>query len=207
MADYLEKLNPEQREAVTTTEGCIRVVAGAGSGKTRTLTARYLFLVEELGISTANILCVTFTNKAAGEMRKRIRRSLPDQDLGRITTFHGFCVGLLKEDCHVAQYPSTFIVLDEEDKDFFSLVCAFEVDDMDQLELFYSAASEASREYRIAKAYIGEIEDECFEIRFCVEGLATPELFRSNLRRYVELLLDMQESVFDACEEDDSDAE
>lgn len=74
-------------------------------------------------------------------------------------------------------------------------------------ELFYSAASEASREYRIAKAYIGEIEDECFEIRFCVEGLATPELFRSNLRRYVELLLDMQESVFDACEEDDSDAE
>ena len=97
--------------------------------------------------------------------------------------------------------------LDEEDKDFFSLVCAFEVDDMDQLELFYSAASEASREYRIAKAYIGEIEDECFEIRFCVEGLVTPELFRSNLRRYVELLLDMQESVFDACEEDDSDAE
>lgn len=102
---------------------------------------------------------------------------------------------------------SLSLILDEEDKDFFSLVCAFEVDDMDQLELFYSAASEASREYRIAKAYIGEIEDECFEIRFCVEGLATPELFRSNLRRYVELLLDMQESVFDACEEDDSDAE
>ena len=102
---------------------------------------------------------------------------------------------------------SLSLILDEEDKDFFSLVCAFEVDDMDQLELFYSAASEASREYRIAKAYIGEIEDECFEIRFCVEGLATPELFRSNLRRYVELLLDMQESVFDACEEDDTDAE
>ena len=100
---------------------------------------------------------------------------------------------------------SLSLLLDEEDKDFFSLVCAFEVDDMDQLELFYSAASEASREYRIAKAYIGEIEDECFEIRFCVEGLATPELFRSNLRRYVELLLDMQESVFDACGEDEEE--
>ena len=61
---------------------------------------------------------------------------------------------------------SLSLLLDEEDKDFFSLVCAFEVDDMDQLELFYSAASEASRQYRIAKAYIGEIEDECFEIRF-----------------------------------------
>ena len=115
--DYLQELNAEQREAATTTEGFIRVVAGAGSGKTKTLTARYMYLVEMLGISTANILCVTFTNKAAAEMKKRIRRQLPDQDLGRITTFHGFCVGLLKEDCHVVQYPTTFIVLDEEDKE------------------------------------------------------------------------------------------
>ena len=99
--DYLSELNPEQYEAATTTEGFIRVVAGAGSGKTKTLTARYMYLVEQLGISTANILCVTFTNKAAAEMKKRIRKVLPDQDLGRITTFHGFCVGLLKEDCHV----------------------------------------------------------------------------------------------------------
>ena len=115
--EYLNNLNPEQRQAATTTEGYIRVVAGAGSGKTKTLTARYMYLVEMLGISTANILCVTFTNKAANEMKKRIRRTLPDQDLGRITTFHGFCVGLLKEDCHVVQYPKTFLVLDEEDKE------------------------------------------------------------------------------------------
>ena len=115
--DYLNELNPEQYEAATTTEGFIRVVAGAGSGKTKTLTARYMYLVEQLGISTASILCVTFTNKAAAEMKKRIRKVLPDQDLGRITTFHGFCVGLLKEDCHVIGYPTTFIVLDEEDKE------------------------------------------------------------------------------------------
>lgn len=115
--EYLKQLNDEQMEAATTTEGYIRVVAGAGSGKTKALTARYLYLVDQLGISTANILCVTFTNKAAAEMKKRIRRQLPDQDLGRITTFHGFCVGLLKEDCHVIQYPSSFIVLDEEDKE------------------------------------------------------------------------------------------
>ena len=114
--DYLQQLNPEQREAATTTEGYIRVVAGAGSGKTKTLAARYLYLVDVLGISTANILCVTFTNKAAAEMKKRIRAQLPDQDLARITTFHGFCVGLLKEDCHVVGYPKTFLILDEEDK-------------------------------------------------------------------------------------------
>ena len=115
--EYLKSLNPQQLEAAITTEGYIRVIAGAGSGKTGTLTARYLYLVEQLGISTANILCVTFTNKAAAEMKKRIRNQLADLDLGRITTFHGFCVGLLKEDCHVVQYPSTFIVLDEEDKE------------------------------------------------------------------------------------------
>lgn len=115
--EYLKHLNPEQMEAVTTTEGYIRVVAGAGSGKTGTLTARYMYLVDQLGISTSNILCITFTNKAAAEMKKRIRRQLPDNDLGHITTFHGFCVGLLKEDCHVVQYPTTFIVLDEEDKE------------------------------------------------------------------------------------------
>lgn len=92
------------------------MVAGAGSGKTKTLAARYLYLVDVLGISTANILCVTFTNKAAAEMKKRIRTQLPDQDLARITTFHGFCVSLLKEDCHVVGYPKTFLVMDEEDK-------------------------------------------------------------------------------------------
>lgn len=115
--DYLANLNPAQREAVLATEGYIRVIAGAGSGKTKTLTARYLYLMDMLGISPANTLCVTFTNKAAAEMKKRIRQFLPDQDLGRITTFHGFCVALLKEDCHVVQYPSSFIVLDEEDKE------------------------------------------------------------------------------------------
>lgn len=114
--EYLEHLNPEQKQAATATEGYIRVVAGAGSGKTKTLTARYLFLVDALGISTENILCVTFTNKAALEMKKRIRTQLPDADLGRITTFHGFCMGLLKEDCHVVEYPKSFLVLDEEDK-------------------------------------------------------------------------------------------
>ena len=72
--DYLKELNPEQYEAATTTEGYIRVVAGAGSGKTKTLTARFMYLVEMLGISTSNILCVTFTNKAAAEMKKRIRK-------------------------------------------------------------------------------------------------------------------------------------
>ncbi|MBQ8089794.1 MAG: UvrD-helicase domain-containing protein, partial [Pyramidobacter sp.] len=113
----LEELNDEQRAAVTETEGFVRVIAGAGSGKTRALTARYAFLVGELGILPENVLCVTFTNKAAGEMRMRIRNLVGDSDTGYINTFHGFCVSVLREDIHAVQYPQSFIVLDNSDID------------------------------------------------------------------------------------------
>ena len=115
MDDILDGLNERQKEAVTSTEGYVRIIAGAGSGKTKTLTHRYSFLVEELGISTENILCVTFTNKAANEMKKRIRDMIGDNDTGYICTFHGFCLHMLKEDIHVLNYPKNFIVLDTDD--------------------------------------------------------------------------------------------
>ena len=115
MTDTLEGLNEEQKKAVTTTEGYVRVIAGAGSGKTRALTHRYVYLVNDIGIATANILCVTFTNKAANEMKKRIRNMIGDQDTGMVCTFHGFCVQLLREDIHTMNYPDSFLILDEED--------------------------------------------------------------------------------------------
>lgn len=111
------RLNEAQREAVTSTEGYVRVIAGAGTGKTRALTERFAFLVNELGIMPGNILCVTFTNKAAGEMRRRIRRLTGDNDTGYINTFHGFCVSVLQEDGHALQYPKSFLVLDNADID------------------------------------------------------------------------------------------
>lgn len=112
-----QKLNEEQLAAVTTTEGFVRVIAGAGSGKTRALTHRFAFLVNELGILPENILCVTFTNKAAGEMRQRIHNLIGDNDTGHINTFHGFCVSVLQEDSHAVQYPKSFLVLDNSDID------------------------------------------------------------------------------------------
>ena len=117
MEDALEGLNAAQREAVTTTEGFVRVLAGAGSGKTRALTHRFAYLVEELGILPGNILCVTFTNKAATEMRSRIHALTGDNDTGYINTFHGFCVSILQEDSHAVGYPKSFLVLDNADID------------------------------------------------------------------------------------------
>lgn len=113
--EYLAALNERQLEAVTTTEGYVRIIAGAGTGKTKALTYRYVYLVNELGISTSNILCVTFTNKAAREMSKRIRQMIGDSDTGYICTFHGFCVKLLREDIHAINFPQNFVVMDGED--------------------------------------------------------------------------------------------
>ena len=110
-------LNPSQREAVTTTEGFVRVIAGAGSGKTRALSHRFAYLVSDYGILPGNILCVTFTNKAANEMRQRIHALTGDNDTGYINTFHGFCVTVLQEDSYAVQYPKSFLVLDNSDID------------------------------------------------------------------------------------------
>ena len=117
MTDLLSGLNDAQRRAVATTEGYVRVIAGAGSGKTRALSRRFAYLVNELGILPGNILCVTFTNKSANEMRQRIHQLTGDNDTGYINTFHGFSDAVLREDSHAVQYPRSFLVLDNSDID------------------------------------------------------------------------------------------
>ena len=93
-----DTLNKEQKEAVMTTEGPLLLLAGAGSGKTRVLTHRIAYLIEERQVNPWNILAITFTNKAAGEMKKRIRALIGDHnDTSLICTYHGFCNRLLRE--------------------------------------------------------------------------------------------------------------
>ena len=117
MSDIFEGLNEAQREAVSATEGYIRVIAGAGSGKTRALARRFAYLVNDIGILPGNILCVTFTNKAASEMRARIHSLTGDNDTGMVCTFHSFCVTVLHEESHIVGYPKSFLVLDNADID------------------------------------------------------------------------------------------
>ncbi len=114
MDDILEQLNEKQRQAVFETEGYVRVIAGAGSGKTRLLVSRYAYLVQEYGIDSANILCVTFTNKAAGEMKRRIRALIGEEnDTTLICTYHGFCNRLLRENPEKLFLNRQFQIMDE----------------------------------------------------------------------------------------------
>ena len=112
--DVFGGLNEQQSAAVRATEGFVRVIAGAGSGKTRLLVNRYAYLVDEYGIDPANILCVTFTNKAAAEMRRRINSILGEgYDTSLICTYHGFCARLLREDPDKLYLPKDFRIIDE----------------------------------------------------------------------------------------------
>ena len=115
-ASLLNNLNPEQRRAVETTEGPLLVLAGAGSGKTRVLTTRIAYLIGSLGISPDGILAVTFTNKAAGEMRERVEKMLGPQsgDLW-VGTFHSICVRILRRDISHLGYSRGFVIYDQSD--------------------------------------------------------------------------------------------
>ena len=112
----LRALTEEQVSAVLTTEGRVRVVAGAGSGKTRTLVYRYAFLMDDMGIPQSDILCMTFTNKAAQEMKSRIGALSPGGVVGDfVTTIHGFCVKFLRKEIYRLGYPENYLIYDEED--------------------------------------------------------------------------------------------
>lgn len=179
MDNFIDELNEQQKEAVTTTEGYVRIIAGAGTGKTKALTYRYAYLVDELGISTSNILCVTFTNKAAREMSKRIRQMIGDSDTGYICTFHGFCVKLLREDIHAINYPQNFVVMDSEDTE-------------DILKTVYENAHIQSRTYTfdMARDHISAMKNDMQHIAYLAD------ISNDRLLADYEKASDIPEKVF-----------
>src|SRR3990172_1332970 len=115
--DYLTDLNPPQREAVLHSEGPLLILAGAGSGKTRVITERIANLIRERGVQPGNILAVTFTNKAANEMKERVERSLRIPLAGLwISTFHSSCVRILRQFIDRLGYKKQFVIYDETDR-------------------------------------------------------------------------------------------
>src|SRR5580658_3603918 len=123
VADLLANMNPQQREGITSVDGAVLLLAGAGSGKTRVITHRIAYLIQERGVSADNILAVTFTNKAASEMAERVDKILGHSSLAKplLSTFHSFCVRVLRRDIEALQVKGkgltrTFAIYDETDQ-------------------------------------------------------------------------------------------
>lgn len=116
--DYASLLNDSQLAAVTTSAQHVRIIAGAGSGKTRVLTYRIAYLIDELGVDPQTILAVTFTNKAAQEMKSRVDRLVPGSSFFlQVSTFHSFCSYFLRREIGHLGYPSSFSIMDDEDQE------------------------------------------------------------------------------------------
>lgn len=114
--NYKNLLNDEQYQAMLATDGPVLVSAGAGSGKTRLLTYRVAYLITECGVAADKILAITFTNKAAGEMKDRIRKIAPDGDLVTVCTFHSFCARMLRKySSFLKDYRENFTIYSEND--------------------------------------------------------------------------------------------
>jgi len=154
----LDKLNPEQLEAVKTTEGPLLVIAGAGSGKTRVLTYRIAYLIGEKKVSPYNILAITFTNKAAKEMKERVEALVTDdaKDIW-ISTFHSSCVRILRRDIDKIGYDKNFVIFDSSDQKTLIKECQKEanLDDKNfSYQYLISEISKAKNQLINAKDYL-----------------------------------------------------
>ena len=124
--EILQELNEEQQEALLAIDGAVLVSAGAGSGKTRLLTHRIAYLISELNVSPYNILAITFTNKAANEMKTRVEKMISGGERVWISTFHSMCARILRMDIeNLGTYDKNFSILAEQDTDkIFKQICA-----------------------------------------------------------------------------------
>jgi len=136
MDDYIEKLNEQQKKAVLAEDGPILILAGAGSGKTSVLTSRIAYLVREKGVYPSSILAITFTNKAAKEMKERVESLLDDMRMyfPWIGTFHSMCVKMLRTSCEMAlNYNSNFVIYDSDDQKVLIKDCIKELNINDKM--------------------------------------------------------------------------
>ncbi len=188
--DYLEGLNSIQREAALHTEGPLLIMAGAGSGKTRVVTHKIAYLIEDKDVFPSNILAITFTNKAASEMKNRVK-DLIDADVDRmwIGTFHSICVRILRRDIDRIGYDKSFTIYDRDDQITLIKECIKELNinkDMYKETTLLSRISSLKNEGTEPDAYVNENYDN-FRERNIGELYA---LYEEKLRKYNALDFD-----------------
>jgi len=148
--ELLSSLNPMQREAVLHGDGPLLILAGAGSGKTRTLTHRVAWLIRERAVAARNILAVTFTNKAAGEMRERVTRLLEAEKPPWVSTFHALGVRILRREIEALGFNSSFVIYDDRDQERLVKECLAEL-----------SIPEQTLSARVAAARIDAAKNRC----------------------------------------------
>lgn len=169
----IQQLNEKQREAVLTTEGPLLISAGAGSGKTRVLTHRIAYLIEQKNINPWNVLAITFTNKAAAEMRERVQKLVGSEaDSIWVSTFHAMCARILRREAEAAGYSKNFTIIDQSEQQTLMKQVLKELN-LDSNQFSYkdmlSVVDDAKNNSKSpaqfdqeAEGYMGEIQAKCY---------------------------------------------
>lgn len=207
--DILEGLNENQKEAVMTVDGPLLIIAGAGSGKTKTLTHRVAFLIKNAGVRPRNILAVTFTNKAAQEMRERIIRILHpynnelnsnpiryslygNSDLPMIGTFHAICSMILRSEIEVLGYGKTFNIIDDQDQQALvkKILKQLEIDPQQfNPRAILAAISKEKNELRTAEQFAQQIGGYYEEIVSRVYNAYQKQLKENNSLDFDDIIM------------------
>lgn len=179
--DLIAKLNSEQKSSVLDTEGAVLVIAGAGSGKTRVLTTRIAYLVSEKGVDPSRIMAITFTNKAAGEMKERLAKIIEGVDYMWVSTIHSMCVRILRSDIQKLGYDRNFTIYDETDRDkvLKRVIEEIGLDQDKYLKLSKTIISNAKNDMLSPE----EFKEENSAMRFMDEIYAIYNAYESQLAR------------------------
>ncbi len=190
MSDLLSSLNPMQRQAVLHGDGPLLILAGAGSGKTRTLTHRVAHLIGERGVPPSRILAVTFTNKAAAELRERVARLLGETEQPWVSTFHSSAVRILRREIHHLGFQSNFAIYDDQDQERLIKECLRELEVTDQATTprAISSAIDAAKNRGLLPHQVerGDLWNERLAL---IYGRYQDKLRRANALDFGDLLL------------------
>ncbi|MBO8169171.1 MAG: DNA helicase PcrA [Thermoanaerobacteraceae bacterium] len=193
MKDILSSLNEQQKEAVTTVDGPMLVIAGAGSGKTRVITHRIAYLVEEKGVDPANILAITFTNKAADEMKERLEQLLQYPVSGMwVSTFHSACVRILRMEADNLPYDRNFVIYDTTDQKSLIKSCIAELGLSDKKfdpRVVMSRISNAKNELLTPDKYRQRTADLYDEQIARIYALYQEKLYKYNAMDFDDLIM------------------